>query len=95
MALDAVLVHHLLFDQLAFFFEAFDTALLLVLTLSLLYLTLCTTLFVVLDSGIESFEVGEEWIGLLKTLLITVFVAYFGSRGVEKFRKIDSDKRRD
>jgi hypothetical protein len=30
------------------------------------------------------FDVDEAWVELLKTLLITVYVAYFGSRGAEK-----------
>lgn len=56
--------------------------------LSLMFLTFSTTLFVVLDSAIASFEVDSAWVELLKTLLITVYVAYFGSRGVEKYKKI-------
>ena len=31
-----------------------------------------------------SFEMDIAWIELLKTLLVTVYVAYFGSRGAEK-----------
>jgi hypothetical protein len=34
------------------------------------------------------FTVSEEWISLLKTLTMTVYVAYFGSRGVEKVGSI-------
>lgn len=56
--------------------------------LSILYLTFCTTLFVVLDSSITNFEIDSAWVDLLKTLLITVYVAYFGSRGIEKYNKI-------
>ena len=56
--------------------------------LTLLYLTLTTTLFVILDSSDSPFKVGSEWIELLKTLLVTVYVAYFGSRGFEKYNKI-------
>lgn len=56
--------------------------------LTLLYLTFMTTLFVVLDSSDSPFKVGTEWIELLKTLLITVYCAYFGSRGFEKYKKI-------
>ena len=58
--------------------------------LTLLFLTLMTTLFVFLDSTFSDFVVGEEWINLLKTLLTTVYVAYFGSRGIEKYKKISS-----
>jgi len=56
--------------------------------LTLLYLTFMTTLFVILDSSDSPFKVGTEWIELLKTLLITVYCAYFGSRGFEKYKKI-------
>ena len=56
--------------------------------LTLLYLTFMTTLFVILDSSDSPFKVGSEWVELLKTLLVTVYVAYFGSRGFEKYTKI-------
>ena len=55
---------------------------------TLLYLTFMTTLFVILDSSNSPFKVGSEWVELLKTLLVTVYVAYFGSRGFEKYNKI-------
>ena len=54
----------------------------------LVFLTFMTTLFVILDSAQISFVVGAEWIELLKTLLTTVYVAYFGSRGIEKYKKL-------
>ena len=41
-----------------------------------------------LDSFEIPFAVDAGWVDLLKSLLITVYVAYFGSRGVEKFKKI-------
>lgn len=56
--------------------------------LTLLFLTIMTTLFVILDSSDSPFKVSSEWIELLKTLLVTVYVAYFGSRGFEKYTKI-------
>ena len=55
--------------------------------LALLFLTLSTTIFIVLDSSTEM-VINNMWIDLLKTLLITVYVAYFGSRGMEKAKKI-------
>jgi len=57
---------------------------------TLMFLTFMTCLFVVLDSSGEAFSVGQEWIDLLKTLLTTVYVAYFGSRGIEKFKQIST-----
>ena len=56
--------------------------------LTLMYLTFVTSVLVVLDSTDSPFKVGTEWIELIKTLLVTVYVAYFGSRGYEKVRKI-------
>ena len=56
--------------------------------LTLIYLTLASTLLIILDSFHTVFDVDTAWVELLKTLLITVYVAYFGSRGAEKITKI-------
>ena len=56
--------------------------------LVLIYLTFCFSLLVILDSIQSPFKVGEEWIGLIQTLLVTVYVAYFGSRGYEKVKSL-------
>lgn len=56
--------------------------------LTLIYLTVATTIYIILDSMDISFEIDEAWVELLKTLLVTVYVAYFGSRGFEKYQKI-------
>ena len=56
--------------------------------LTLMYLTFVTSVLIVLDSVNSPFKVSIEWIELIKTLLVTVYVAYFGSRGYEKVRKI-------
>jgi len=56
--------------------------------LSLIFLTISMVLLIVLDSFDIGFNVDNSWIELLKNLLVTVYVAYFGSRGVEKFKKI-------
>ena len=56
--------------------------------ITLIYLTLATTIYIVLDSLEISFKIDEAWIELLKTLLVTIYVAYFGSRGSEKYKKI-------
>ena len=42
------------------------------------------TLFIVFDSVDLLFDMNAAWIDLLQTLLVTVYVAYFGSRGAEK-----------
>jgi len=57
--------------------------------MSLIFLTVMTVAFIWVDSHESlSFTVEQEWISLLKTLTATVYVAYFGSRGVEKFKTI-------
>ena len=45
-------------------------------------------LLIFIDSTGLDFEVDSGWVDLLKSLLITVYVAYFGSRGAEKFKTI-------
>ena len=58
--------------------------------LTLIYLTLASTILIILDSFHSVlFSVDTGWVELLKTLLITVYVAYFGSRGAEKITKIN------
>lgn len=54
-----------------------------------LYMTLAMSVYVILDS-IGLFSMKESWINLMETLLITVYVAYFGSRGIEKYGAIKS-----
>jgi hypothetical protein len=60
--------------------------------MTLIFLTVSMILLIVLDSLDIDFGVNTEWIELLKSLLITVYVAYFGSRGVEKFKYISQKK---
>ncbi len=55
--------------------------------MALIFLTLAMTIFIVLDSTIL-LQIKDSWVSLLETLLITVYVAYFGSRGAEKISKI-------
>ena len=45
-----------------------------------------------MDSLAIDFGVNTQWIDLLKSLLITVYVAYFGSRGMEKYKHISQNK---
>lgn len=56
--------------------------------LTLMFLTLCTVLLIIADSSNNPFKVDTVWVDLLKNLLITVYLAYFSSRGVEKFKKL-------
>ena len=60
--------------------------------LSLIFLTITTIALIWVDSHhLISLTVEEEWISLLKTLTTTVYVAYFGSRGAEKFKSISNN----
>lgn len=56
--------------------------------MSLIFLTFAMVCLIVLDSSLDAFKVFSGWVDLLQTLLLTVYVAYFGSRGAEKFQKI-------
>ena len=60
--------------------------------MTLIFLTVSSVLLIVLDSLDIDFGVSNEWIELLKSLLITVYVSYFGSRGIEKFKYISQKK---
>lgn len=61
--------------------------------LTLLWLILFTSVIIIADS-VEgwNFTVKAAWITLLSTLLVTVIVSYFGSRGIEKYQKIRTKK---
>ena len=56
--------------------------------MALIFLTISMILLIFVDSSGIEFDVDNGWIDLLKSLLITVYVAYFGSRGAEKFKSI-------
>ena len=56
--------------------------------MALIFLTVAMVLLIFVDSSGVEFNVDNGWIDLLKSLLITVYVAYFGSRGAEKFKSI-------
>ncbi len=50
----------------------------------LLYLVLCTTVCMILDSA-DVLEVKEHWVSLMTSLLLTTIGAYFGLREAGKF----------
>jgi hypothetical protein len=60
--------------------------------MTLIFLTISMVLLILLDSFEWSFTVSTGWVDLLQTLLVTVYVAYFGSRGAEKFQTIKNKK---
>ena len=55
--------------------------------LTLIYLTVATSFYILLDA-FDMAAINGAWIELLKTLLVTIYVAYFGSRGFEKIQSI-------
>lgn len=59
--------------------------------LTLIFLTISLVIFILLDGFEISFSIDKGWVDLLKSLLITVYVAYFGSRGAEKFKSISNN----
>ena len=59
--------------------------------MALIFLTISMVLLIFVDSSGLDFSVDSGWIDLLKSLLITVYVAYFGSRGAEKFKSISKN----
>ena len=60
--------------------------------MALIFLTISMVIFMLMDSFDWSFKVESMWVDLLKSLLVTVYVAYFGSRGVEKYKTISNKK---
>lgn len=56
--------------------------------ITLLYLLVVMTVLVIGDSIPSGFVVKDIWVTLVESLLITVIIAYFGSRGYEKGKKI-------
>ena len=58
--------------------------------LTLWFLTISLITLIVLDSC-KVLIVKNNWIDLLEMLLVSVYFAYFGSRGFEKYRKIKNN----
>lgn len=54
---------------------------------TLAFLTAVLTLLIIGDSLHWSFTVRDNWIDLLQTLLVSVYVAYFGGRSYEKSKR--------
>jgi len=56
--------------------------------IALAFLTFSLAIFIILDSSIDTFNVENEWIDLLSSLLLLIYAAYFGGRSLEKIQKI-------
>ena len=46
------------------------------------------TVVMFMDGNISDFKINEAYIPMLQTIIVTVVVAYFGSRGLEKTTKV-------
>ena len=57
--------------------------------LSLIFLTVTTVILIYLDSFDSTIAVPNEWIELLKSLLLGIYLAYFGSRGINQYKTIN------
>lgn len=63
--------------------------------LTLAFLTASTVLLAYLTIfvlPVEKIVLMEPWISLLTTILVTAYSFYFGSRGIEKYKKIAQSK---
>lgn len=58
----------------------------LVRPLSYFFVLIVTFIFGALDASLSGFSVSSEWLSLYTQLLITMTIAYFGMRGLEKIR---------
>jgi len=61
--------------------------------LSLVYTLVVVTIFAALDGNAWGFMVKDAYIDLFQALLMLVFGAYFGSRGLEKIYQIKNARR--
>ena len=64
----------------------------LVRPLSYIFILTLFGAIVLTDGNIGEFIIHDAYIPVIETLLVTMTVAYFGSRGIEKTTKIFNDK---
>ena len=60
----------------------------------IIFLTLMMSLYIIIDSSSDGFDVKEDWISLLSSLLLLVYGAYFGGRSLEKIQKIRTSNKK-
>ena len=56
--------------------------------ITLIFLTAVFVILSVFDGNLGEFTIGESYIPVYQTLLITVYGAYFAGRSIEKVRKV-------
>lgn len=57
--------------------------------MALISLLLFTFILILADSFHFRFQVSQQWITVIQDLLMTTFIAYFSSRGIEKITSIN------
>ena len=56
--------------------------------LTLIFLTAIFTILSIFDGNLGEFTIGEAYVPVYQTLLMTVYAAYFAGRSIEKVRKV-------
>ena len=56
--------------------------------ITLIFLTGVFVILIVFDGNLGEFTIGESYVPVYQTLLITVYGAYFAGRSIEKVRKV-------
>ena len=56
--------------------------------ITLVFLTSVFVILSVFDGNLGEFTIGESYVPVYQTLLITVYGAYFAGRSIEKVRKV-------
>ena len=56
--------------------------------LTLIFLTAIFTILSIFDGNLGEFTLGEAYVPVYQTLLMTVYAAYFAGRSIEKVKKV-------
>ena len=56
--------------------------------LTLIFLTAIFTILSIFDGNLGEFTIGEAYVPVYQTLLMTVYAAYFAGRSIEKVKKV-------
>ena len=56
--------------------------------LTLIFLTAIFTILSIFDGNVGEFTIGEAYVPVYQTLLMTVYAAYFAGRSIEKVTKV-------
>jgi hypothetical protein len=64
----------------------------LVRPFSLIYMFVLFTIVILFDGNIGEFTIKEAYIPIIESLLVTMVIAYFGSRGIEKVSRYKNER---